>query len=136
MNKKYTVSDTDLLEMIHTRWETRHRIHRTIVKGNRKMKLRRLRKNTDMQKKKKQRNRTAEYLFQGGDEKLVLYPRKKVKKILNETEYHSEEWEMTDEEYEYGSFGDAFGIIDIDDNNNNNNNDNNNNDNNNNAFLY
>jgi hypothetical protein len=50
MNKKYTVSDTDLLEMIHTRWETRHRIHRTIVKGNRKIELRRLRKNTDMQK--------------------------------------------------------------------------------------
>ncbi|RHZ51448.1 hypothetical protein Glove_478g15 [Diversispora epigaea] len=117
MNKKYTVSDTDLLEMIHTRWETRHRIHRTIVKGNRKIELRRLRKNTDMQKKKKLRNRAAEYLFQGDDEKLALYPRKEVKKILNETEYHSEEWEMTDEEYEYGegSFGDTFGIIDVDD---------------------
>ncbi|RHZ87615.1 hypothetical protein Glove_33g60 [Diversispora epigaea] len=85
------ISDTDLLEMIHTRWETKHLIHRTIVKGNRKIELRRLRKNTDMQKKKKLRNRAAEYLFQGGDEKLALYPRKEVKKILNETEYHSEE---------------------------------------------
>ncbi|RHZ77334.1 hypothetical protein Glove_181g29 [Diversispora epigaea] len=131
MNKKYTVSDTDLLEMIHTRWETRHQIHRTIVKGNRKIELRRLRKNTDMQKKKKLRNRAAEYLFQGGDEKLALYPRKEVKKILNETEYHSEEWEMTDEEYEYGegSFGDANNR---DNDNRNNNDDNNrNNDNNN-----
>ncbi|RHZ85234.1 hypothetical protein Glove_69g37 [Diversispora epigaea] len=91
MNKKYIVLDTDLLEMIHTRWETRHRIHRTIVKENRKIELRRLRKNTDMQKKKKQRNRAAEYLFQRGDEKLALYSRKEVKNILNETEYHSEE---------------------------------------------
>ncbi|RHZ50402.1 hypothetical protein Glove_499g61 [Diversispora epigaea] len=136
MNKKYIVSDTDLLEMIHTRWETRHRIHRTIVKGNRKIELRRLRKNTDMQKKKKLRNRAAEYLFQGGDEKLTLYPRKEVKKILNETEYHSEEWEMTDEEYEYGegSFGDANNRDNDnrnnDDDNNRNNDNNNDNDNN------
>lgn len=50
LNKKYTVSDTDLLEMIHVRWETRHRVHRTIVKGNRKKELRRMKKNTDMQK--------------------------------------------------------------------------------------
>jgi len=33
---------------------------------------------------------------------LNLYPRKDIKKILEETEYHSEEWEMTDQEYEYG----------------------------------
>lgn len=48
LNKKYTVTDTELLEMIQVRWETRRRIHRVKVKGNRKMELRRLKKNTEM----------------------------------------------------------------------------------------
>jgi hypothetical protein len=48
LNKKYTVSDTELLEMIHVRWETRHRIYRVKMKGNRKMELRRYKKNVKM----------------------------------------------------------------------------------------
>ena len=48
LSKKYTVSDMELLKMLHVRWETRHRIYRTKVKGNRKMELRRHKKNTEM----------------------------------------------------------------------------------------
>jgi hypothetical protein len=43
----------------------------------------------------------AAYLFQGGDEKLRLYPKSDIKKILNGTGYHSEEWVETDDESEY-----------------------------------
>jgi hypothetical protein len=30
-----------------------------------------------------------------------MYPKKDILKILGDSGYHSEEWEMTDDEYEY-----------------------------------
>ena len=40
------------------------------------------------------------FLFQGDDKYIKRYPKKDIKKILKGTGYYSEEWEMTDDEYE------------------------------------
>jgi len=37
---------------------------------------------------------------EGGDKYIKRYPKKDLEKILNETGYHSEEWEETDDEGE------------------------------------
>ncbi|CAG8743032.1 12558_t:CDS:2, partial [Dentiscutata erythropus] len=77
-----------------------HRQWRVKVKGNEKINLRRMKKNTQMVVKKKRRKKAVEYLLKGGDEKLNMYPQKDILQILNDSGFHSEEWKMTDEEYE------------------------------------
>jgi len=41
------------------------------------------------------------FLIKGGDEYINRYPIQQVLKILKISDYHSEEWEETDKEYEY-----------------------------------
>lgn len=55
--------------------------------------------------------KAAKFLFQGGDKYIMRYPKKDVLKILEDTGYHSEEWEMTDEDednYEGTIFANIF----------------------------
>ena len=42
--------------------------------------------------------KAAQFLFQGEDEYIMRYPKKDVIKILKGTGYHSEEWEITDDD--------------------------------------
>ncbi len=42
--------------------------------------------------------KAAKFLYQGGDKYIMRYPKKDVLKILKGTGYHSEEWEMTDDD--------------------------------------
>ncbi|CAG8750932.1 1700_t:CDS:2, partial [Dentiscutata erythropus] len=51
--------------------------------------------------KKERRKKAAVYLLKGGNEKLNMYLKKDILKILGNSGYHLEEWEMTDDEYEY-----------------------------------
>lgn len=48
INEKYMISDTEIREMLYSRWRTNHRQWRVKVKGNEKMNLRRMKKNTQM----------------------------------------------------------------------------------------
>jgi hypothetical protein len=51
VNKKYNVSNSDLLKMLHGRWRSRHRIHNIKMQGEERTKRdkRRAKKNTRMQ---------------------------------------------------------------------------------------
>jgi hypothetical protein len=51
MNKRYTVSNSDLLRMLHGRWRSHHRVHNIRLQGEEKAKQnkRRTKKNTRMQ---------------------------------------------------------------------------------------
>ncbi|GBC43506.2 hypothetical protein GLOIN_2v1847224 [Rhizophagus irregularis DAOM 181602=DAOM 197198] len=75
VNKKYKVSNSDLLKMLYGRWRSRHR-------------------------KKKRRTNAANYLIQNKDKYICRYPEKDLVQILKDSGYHSEEWEETDEDDE------------------------------------
>src|SRR5581483_4107932 len=51
VNKRYTVSNSDLLRMLHGRWRSRHRVQNIRLQGeeNAKQNNRRIKKNTRMQ---------------------------------------------------------------------------------------
>ena len=51
VNKKYSVSNSDLLKMLYGRWRSRHRMHNIKMQGEEKTKQdkRRAKKNTRMQ---------------------------------------------------------------------------------------
>lgn len=51
VNKKFNVSNSDLLEMLHKRWRSRHRVNNIKIQGDEKIKQekRRVKKNTRMQ---------------------------------------------------------------------------------------
>jgi hypothetical protein len=51
INKKYDVSNSDLLEMLHRRWRSRHRVNNIKIQGEEKVKKekRRVKKNARMQ---------------------------------------------------------------------------------------
>ena len=58
--------------------------------------------------------KVAKFLFQGKDKYIMWYPKKDVLKILKGTGYHSEEWEMTDDDddnYEGTTFTNYIIII-------------------------
>ncbi|CAG8823391.1 4702_t:CDS:1, partial [Dentiscutata erythropus] len=50
--------------------------------------------------KKERRKKVTVYLLKG-DEKLNMYLKKDILKILGDSGYYSEEWKMTDDKYEY-----------------------------------
>ncbi|GET63235.1 hypothetical protein GLOIN_2v1868150 [Rhizophagus irregularis DAOM 181602=DAOM 197198] len=76
VNKKYKVSNSDLLKMLYGRWRSRHRVSNIRKQGEAQIKRnkRRAMKNSRMQ------------------DDLV--------QILKDSGYHSEEWEETDEDDE------------------------------------
>ena len=51
VNKRYTVSNSDLLRMLYGRWHSRYRVHNIRLQGeeNAKQNNRRIKKNTRMQ---------------------------------------------------------------------------------------
>lgn len=51
VNKRYSVSNSELLKMLHGRWRSRHRVNNIKIKGDEKIKKekRRVRKNARMQ---------------------------------------------------------------------------------------
>lgn len=51
VNNKFNVSNSDLLEMLHKRWRSRHRVNNIKIQGDEKIKQekRRVKKNTRMQ---------------------------------------------------------------------------------------
>ncbi|GBC50882.2 hypothetical protein GLOIN_2v1488788 [Rhizophagus irregularis DAOM 181602=DAOM 197198] len=66
VNKKYKVSNSDLLKMLYGHWRSRHR-------------------------KKKRRTNAANYLIQNKDKYICRYPEKDLVQILKDSGYHSEE---------------------------------------------
>jgi hypothetical protein len=51
INKKYSVSNTDILKMLYGRWRSRHRVIKVKTRGDEQIKKekRRMKKNTAMQ---------------------------------------------------------------------------------------
>ncbi|CAG8764727.1 15125_t:CDS:2, partial [Dentiscutata erythropus] len=89
------------MKMLRGRWRSQNNTWRLRKNGNAKRESRRVRKNTEMAKKKKERVAAVNFLIKGGDEYINRYPIQQVLKILKISDYHSEEWEETDKEYEY-----------------------------------
>ncbi|PKY56567.1 hypothetical protein RhiirA4_476958 [Rhizophagus irregularis] len=98
VNKKYSVTNSDLLKMLYGRWRSRHRINNIGMQGKERVEQnkRRAKKNSKMQEKKKRRTRAVNYLLQGKDKYIQRYPEKDLVQILKDSAYHSEEWEETD----------------------------------------
>ncbi|GET66738.1 hypothetical protein GLOIN_2v1485488 [Rhizophagus irregularis DAOM 181602=DAOM 197198] len=85
VNKKYNVSNSDILKMLHGRWCSRHR-------------------------KKKRRAQAANYLIENNDKYIRRYPEKELVRILKESGYHSEEWEETDSDEENDIIGEESAV--------------------------
>ncbi|PKK57097.1 hypothetical protein RhiirC2_858354 [Rhizophagus irregularis] len=102
VNKKYKVSNSDLLKMLYGRWRSRHYVSNIIKQGEAQIKRnkRRAMKNSRMHDKKKRRTNMANYLIQNKDKYICQYPEKDLVQILKDSGYHSEKWEETDEDDE------------------------------------
>ncbi|PKC73390.1 hypothetical protein RhiirA1_451180 [Rhizophagus irregularis] len=103
VDKRYKVTNKELLDMLYRRWHSRHREYNIRIQGEEKIKnnKRRTAKNSKMQDKKKRRVVAANYLIQNNDNYINRYPKKDLINILKETSYHLEEWEETDPEGEW-----------------------------------
>ncbi|PKC00824.1 hypothetical protein RhiirA5_427648 [Rhizophagus irregularis] len=98
VNKKYSVTNSDLLKMLYGRWRSRHRVNNIGMQGKERVEQnkRRAKKNSKMQEKKKRRTRAVNYLLQGKDKYIQRYPEKDLVQILKDSAYHLEEWKETD----------------------------------------
>ncbi|CAB4476588.1 unnamed protein product [Rhizophagus irregularis] len=108
VNKKYNVSNSDILKMLHGRWHSRHHVSNIKKQGDDKMKMdrRRLKKNSrTMDVKKKKRAQAANYLIENNDKYIRRYTKKKLVRIFKESGYHSEEWKETDSDEENDIIG-------------------------------
>ncbi|CAB4488602.1 unnamed protein product [Rhizophagus irregularis] len=79
VNKKYNVSNSDILKMLHGRWRSRHHVSNIKKQGDDKVKMdrRRLKKNSrTMDIKKKRRAQAANYLIENNDKYIRRYPEK------------------------------------------------------------
>ncbi|CAB4489488.1 unnamed protein product [Rhizophagus irregularis] len=87
VNKKYNVSNSDILKMLHGRWRSRHRVSNIKKQKDDKVKMdrRRLKKNS----------RTMDIPGEGA---------------LKESGYHSEEWEETDSDEENDIIGEESAV--------------------------
>ncbi|CAB5389008.1 unnamed protein product [Rhizophagus irregularis] len=80
VNKKYNVSNSDILKMLHRRWHLRHRVSNIKKQGDDKVKMDR------------------------------RYLEKKLVRIFKESDYHSEEWEETDSDEENDIIGEESAV--------------------------
>ncbi|GET54523.1 hypothetical protein GLOIN_2v1485488 [Rhizophagus irregularis DAOM 181602=DAOM 197198] len=87
VNKKYNVSNSDILKMLHGRWRSRHRVSNI-----------------------KKRAQAANYLIENNDKYIRRYPEKELVRILKESGYHSEEWEETDSDEENNIIGEESAV--------------------------
>ncbi|POG76679.1 hypothetical protein GLOIN_2v1474511 [Rhizophagus irregularis DAOM 181602=DAOM 197198] len=103
VDKRYKVTNKELLDMLYGRWRSRHREYNIRIQGEEKIKSnkRRTTKNSKMQDKKKRRVIATNYLIQNNDKYINRYPKEDLVNILKETGYHSEEWEEKDPESEW-----------------------------------
>ncbi|PKY33084.1 hypothetical protein RhiirB3_451730 [Rhizophagus irregularis] len=103
VDKRYKVTNKELLDMLYGRWRSRHREYNIRIQGEEKIKSnkRRTAKNSKMQDKKKRRVIATNYLIQNNDKYINRYPKEDLVNILKETGYHSEEWKETDPESEW-----------------------------------
>ncbi|CAB4417095.1 unnamed protein product [Rhizophagus irregularis] len=103
VDKRYKVTNKELLDMLYERWHSRNREYNIRIQGEEKIKSnkRRIAKNSKMQDKKKRRVIATNYLIQNNDKYINRYPKEDLVNILKETGYHSEEWEETDPESEW-----------------------------------
>ncbi|PKB94872.1 hypothetical protein RhiirA5_437873, partial [Rhizophagus irregularis] len=103
VDKRYKVTNKELLDMLYRRWRSCHREYNIRIQGEEKIKSnkRRTTKNSKMQDKKKRRVIATNYLIQNNDKYINRYPKEDLVNILKETGYHSEEWEETDPESEW-----------------------------------
>ncbi|GBC36290.2 hypothetical protein GLOIN_2v1485488 [Rhizophagus irregularis DAOM 181602=DAOM 197198] len=112
VNKKYNVSNSDILKMLHGRWRSRHCVSNIKKQGDDKVKMdrRRLKKNSRTMDKKKRRAQAANYLIENNDKYICRYPEKELVRILKESGYHSEEWEETDSDEENDIIGEESAV--------------------------
>ncbi|CAB4473726.1 unnamed protein product [Rhizophagus irregularis] len=112
LNKKYNVSNSDILKMLHERWRSRHHVSNIKKQGDDKMKMdrRRLKKNSRTMDKKKRRAQAANYLIENNDKYIHRYPEKELVRILKESGYYSEEWEETDSDEENDIIGEESAV--------------------------
>ncbi|EXX62675.1 hypothetical protein RirG_159550 [Rhizophagus irregularis DAOM 197198w] len=103
VDKRYKVTNKELLDMLYRRWRSCHREYNIRIQGEEKIKSnkRRTTKNSKMQDKKKRRVIATNYLIQNNDKYINRYPKEDLVNILKETGYHSEEWEEMDPESEW-----------------------------------
>lgn len=103
VNKRYSVSNKDLLNMLHGRWRSRHRVKNIEMQGDEQVKKnkRRVAKNTRRQDRKRRRTNAVNYLIKAKNKYISKYPEDDLVKILKNSDYHSEEWEETDPEDEW-----------------------------------
>ncbi|CAB4482283.1 unnamed protein product [Rhizophagus irregularis] len=112
VNKKYNVSNSDILKMLHGRWRSRHHVSNIKKQGDNKVKMdrRRLKKNSRTIDKKKRRAQAANYLIENNDKYICRYPEKELVRIFKESGYHSEEWEETDSDEENDIIGEESAV--------------------------
>ncbi|POG69668.1 hypothetical protein GLOIN_2v1776825 [Rhizophagus irregularis DAOM 181602=DAOM 197198] len=87
VNKKYNVSNSDILKMLHGRWHSRHHVSNIKKQGGDKVKMdrRRLKKNSRTMDKKKRRAQAANYLIENNNKYICRYPEKELVRILKES---------------------------------------------------
>ncbi|GET66737.1 hypothetical protein GLOIN_2v1485488 [Rhizophagus irregularis DAOM 181602=DAOM 197198] len=117
VNKKYNVSNSDILKMLHGRWCSRHRVSNIKKQRDDKVKMdrRRLKKNSrtmDISNHfiNMKRAQAANYLIENNDKYIRRYPEKELVRILKESGYHSEEWEETDSDEENDIIGEESAV--------------------------
>ncbi|CAB5351787.1 unnamed protein product [Rhizophagus irregularis] len=112
VNKKYNVSNSDILKMLHGRWRSRHHVSNIKKQEDDKVKMdrRRLKKNSRTIDKKKRRAQAANYLIENNDKYIRKYSEKELVRILKESGYHSEEWEETDSDEENDIIGEESAV--------------------------
>ena len=103
VNKRYSVSNKDLLKMLYGRWRSRHCVKNIEKQGAEKVKenKRRVAKNARLKDKKRRRTTAVDFLIRGNNKYISRYPEDDLVKILKSSGYHSEEWEETDPEDEW-----------------------------------
>ncbi|CAG8678351.1 8522_t:CDS:2, partial [Dentiscutata erythropus] len=86
INKKYKVTSADIVQMLQRCHRSQHHEYNIETKGE------------DFVKRNSRRATKNTAMSNGGDKYIKRYPKKDLEKILNDTGYHSEEWEETDDE--------------------------------------
>ncbi|GET62959.1 hypothetical protein GLOIN_2v1485488 [Rhizophagus irregularis DAOM 181602=DAOM 197198] len=83
VNKKYNVSNSNILKMLHRHWRSRHCVSNIKKQGDDKVKMdrRRLKKNSRTMDKKKRRAQAANYLIENNDKYIQSAVKEKTMSI-------------------------------------------------------
>ncbi|CAG8496699.1 4633_t:CDS:2, partial [Racocetra fulgida] len=98
VDKKYNVSQQELLKMLYGRWRARHHEYNIKKQGDEQYEKNRRRKAKNSMKR--QRRVTAvDYLLAMKDPHIIKYPQRDLVTILKDSGYHSEELRITSQRY-------------------------------------